>query len=257
MSPAEIQFTFIAIYFILLFCSLERGMSLKRPFLYSFVTNISVVTTQLISIYAFAVYHHIAGTDGQQLKCGYPGPIILAYPALLFIFMFFKRTRAGQYIFVAAVAMSIFAVNNLYDSVDYETTIFGNDSESFTRSICSGLIPKMISDLEETKARQPETSEVMTKVFQPMIFDGSSEIYMLMNKTVGYSNSFKSSYNILVPTKYSRLTNIYRIKSAVHHYYTTGGRLKDIVIYCDNIPSEEIKSALEKAREQVKKSKSN
>lgn len=252
MNPAEMQLAFAAIYAVLLACALECGFRLKRPFLYGFVTNLAVVFTQMMLIYAFAVHPHIATAGSDALKCGYAGPIVFVYPVLLFAAMFFHRTRAGQYIIVAAVALSVFAVNNLYGAVDGKNYIFGNEAEAFSKTICGGVIPHMMTALEETKAKLPATSEAMLKKYPDMVFDASSEIYLLMNRATGFVEGFESRVIKAVPTKYVELTNIYEVRQVPHRYYTRGGTLKDTVIYCDDVSSADVEAAMNKAREQMK-----
>ncbi|MEZ7893251.1 MAG: hypothetical protein QMC67_16055 [Candidatus Wallbacteria bacterium] len=238
---------FFAYCAILYFSIDHKNFSFKKPFFINFFMSAALSLAQLISIFAFVLC--------PKADYGVPGILFLVFiamhPILLFFAMLFKSHSAGLIFIIAAFLLSIFSANHIYSLVDNKTFAFGKDPREFNKVICSERLLNIMDALENARKNLPATSEIALKTFPDHVFDQSSEVYIYLNQTQKFKMQFGQKMLTSKTTNNYRLTNICKLEETPHNFYVRGGKFSDIVVYCDDVNSAEIQTAIDKARKEL------
>lgn len=238
---------FLAYCAILYFSIDHKNFGFKKPFFINFFMSAALALTQLISFFAFVLC--------PKADYGVPGILFLIFiamhPVLLFFTMLFKRHSAGLLFITAAFLLSLFSANHIYSLVDNKTFAFGRDPREFNKVICSERILNIMDTLENAKKNLPATSEIALKNFPDHVFDQSSEVYIYLNQNQKFKMQFGQKMITAKTTNNYKLTNIYKLEETPHNFYVRGGKFNDIIVYCDDISSAEVQTAIEKAKKEL------
>lgn len=235
-------------YVILILLAVDyKNFGLRRPVFFNINLNFAVILAQFTVMYFYII--RVPAND----DIGMPHKLVLFHVLPLFIILFLKRHRFGYIFVLAAVLLSLCNMTVVYETVDNINYSFIKDMQEINRTICAVELTNMTADLESAKMNLSETDEIRFRKINDQILDTSSEIYLLMKKNFGWDRSLKSYMKKSVRLWHTKVTGIYKLEEVMHHYYIKGGDFKDISIYCDNVTSYEVESAVKKALADFKK----
>lgn len=247
MAEFNLQFAMFGLYAALLLAALDyRNFGFRRPLLLNLTMAMTLGVSTLLSIYAFAI--HPNADKGMP-----PIFVSFAFASLIFALSLFNRHRFGYVFIVAAFALSIYSVESIYDIIDNENYSFENDFSQFYKPVCGEYLAKMTELLEKAKAEAAPGDPIMSKKFDYMVFDESSEIYLYLKKKYNYELRYRFDRKLVQKTPLNRLWGVYKIRREKHNFYTTAGLFKDVLMYCDDVSEADVRGALEKARARLEK----
>ncbi|HNY10939.1 MAG TPA: hypothetical protein PKK26_05045 [Candidatus Wallbacteria bacterium] len=270
----ELYITLIALYFLLLLISIDfKNFGLRKPFLFNFNLNATIFLAHFALIYFYVLGNSIKGSvnfssiwpflishlsiegNPQIERLGMAHELILLMLLPLYFSLFFNRRPRGYIFILLALAVSLYSVSGIYAFVDNCNYSFKADFTAINKFICTNEITKMMSDLESAKLFAPRTDEIRAEKFPDQVLTASSEIYLYMKRNCGWNNNLNMRMKHTVPLWHSKYTGVYAIDEREHHYYLKGGNFNDLTIYCDNVTSYEVESAIKKALMELKKMK--
>jgi len=268
----ELYLVLIALYFILIFISLDfKNFGLRRPFLFNFNLNTVILLTHFALIYFFVMGNRIEGSvnflpawpflksnliiegnpDIERLGMAHELILLMLFP--LYLSLFLNRRPRGYIFILLALLVSVYSISGIYFVVDNSNYSFKADYTAINKFICTNDITEMMAGLEAVKISASDTDEIRTRKFQDQLLNESSEIYLYLKGRYGWVKKFNPRMKHTVPLWYSRYTGVYAIEEREHRYYLKGGNLNDLTFYCDNVTSYEVESAIKKALADLKK----
>jgi len=270
----ELYLVLIAFYFALLLIAVDfKKFGLRKPFLFNFNLNSAILLTHFALIYFFVMGNRIEGSvnllpswpflksnliiagNPEIERLGMAHELVLLMLLPLYFSLFLNRRPRGYIFILSALLVSLYSVSGIYAFVDNSNYSFKADFTAINKFICTNDITEMMAGLESIKISVSQTDEIRTRKFQDQLLNESSEIYLYLKGRYGWDKKFNPRMKRTVPLWHSRYTGVYAIGEREHRYYLKGGNLNDLTIYCDNVTSYEVESAIKKALAELKKIK--